>query len=42
MFVDINTKYFGFTNWIVWRVLQTHQMDKKGSSFMGLVGLNDY
>ena len=38
MFVYIHTKCSGFTDWIVWRALQTHQMDKKESSFMGLVG----
>ena len=40
MFVYIHAKYSGFTIWIVWKALRTHQMEKKGSGFVGLVGLN--
>ena len=37
MFVYIHTKCYGFTNRMVWKVLYTHQMFKKESSFMCLV-----
>ena len=37
--VYISTECSGFTNWMAWRALLTHQMDKKES--MGLVGFED-
>ena len=37
--VYIPTECSGFTDWMAWRALLTHQMDKKES--MGLVGFED-
>ena len=38
MFVYIHTKGSSYTDWMVWMALKTHQIDKKESSFIGLVG----